>query len=216
MKNWILLVGLLLFGFGASAQSQGHIKFKIESEIPSNFPPQAKAFMPTFLEVYHKEGKSRVKTDAPFMNDILSIGEKEVYMMDEADKEAKKLPDMSKDQDKMPKPEVTKNGKSLTILGRKCIGYDVKMKMGGQTIVSSYFVDPTLKLKIANTGGSQLTVDGVEGVPLRMEVKQGPISLSFEATEINTTGPFDDAMFKVPSDFKISLFDPKAMGIPGN
>ena len=211
MKNWFLLCAFLLTGSWASAQNQGHIKYKIDAQIPDNFPPQAKAFMPTFLEIFNKDGKSRVKTDAPFMNDILSINEKEAYLMDEVDKEAKKLPDMTADAEKSPKPKVTKNGKTLTILGRKCVGYEVELKMGGQKLVSTYYADPTLKLKISNSGGSQLSVDGVEGIPLRMELKQGPISMVFEATEVDTASAIDEALFKVPNDFKVSKFDPKEM-----
>ncbi len=211
MKNWFLSLAFLLIGFVASAQTQGHIRYKIDAQIPDNFPPQAKAFMPTYLEIFNKDGKSRVKTDAPFMNDILSINEKEAYLMDEAEKAAKKLPDMTVDAEKVAKPKVTKTGKTLTILGRKCLGYDVEIKMAGQKIVSTYYVDPTLKLKINNTGGSQLSVEGVEGIPLRMELKQGPISMVFEATEINTTTALDESIFKLPSDFKVSKFDPKEM-----
>jgi Domain of unknown function (DUF4412) len=105
-------------------------------------------------------------------------------------------------------PKVTKTSETTTILGYTCTKYLVEMTERGRTITESIWTTTDIKnvdfkdfAKHRVGRGQSIYYDGMEGVPLRVQMSTAEGNTTMEVTELKAESlPASD--FVIPADFK--------------
>ena len=112
------------------------------------------------------------------------------------------------------KAKVTKTSETTKVLTYTCTKYLVEMKEAGKTITNVIWATTEIKdfnlnhLSNQRIGSQTMSFEGIEGVPLKMEMNTPEMKLTMEATEIKKqTIPATD--FTIPADYK----EVKGMGM---
>jgi hypothetical protein len=116
------------------------------------------------------------------------------------------------------KPKVTKTNETAKILNYTCTKYIVEMTEAGKTITNNIWATTEIKdfnlNNLSNqrfgSGGQGLYLEGVEGVPLKMEMHTPEMKMTMEASEIKRQA-LPASNFTIPADYK----EVKGMGIMG-
>lgn len=106
-------------------------------------------------------------------------------------------------------PKITKTGETAKILGYNCTKFLVELTEGGRPSTQSIWTTTEIKdfdLKSLahqrmGQGGQSMFYEGMEGVPLKMEISMKEGNMVMEAAEIKREG-LNAADFTIPSDFK--------------
>lgn len=160
------------------------------------------AMMMGKILVQGKKGKAYMIKDA----------EETIYVMSSADDKDEE------EGEEEAKPEVKDTGEKETIAGYECSKYEI-INETPEGPVSSY-AWATDKIKpakgksqggISGMGMSAMSVEGLPGMPLKMETAQGPMTIIFEAKEVDTNTP-DKSLFKLPKGYDKEDFDPSMFG----
>lgn len=156
------------------------------------------AMMPKGSTVYIKGNTSLVKTEGGMEQEILSFNDKnESYKIMRKNKSYKK---MDSKADSAQSLVAKKTTETATILNYKCTKYvvtDTKMNMELWCTTDINGIDYK-KFKYKNEHGG---IRGIEGVPLKVHVKNKDIDMVNEVTEIKQT-KVDASLLEIPSDFK--------------
>jgi len=107
-----------------------------------------------------------------------------------------------------PKAKVTKTSETTKILNYTATKYIVEMMEGGKTMTNAVWATTEIKdLNLSSMSGQrlgnggQMSLEGVDGVPLKMEMSTPEMKMTMEATEIKKQSvPASD--FVIPSDYK--------------
>jgi len=112
------------------------------------------------------------------------------------------------------KPKVTRTNETAKILNYTCTKYIVEMTEGGKKVTNNVWTTTEIKdfnlnhLTNQRIGSQGLYLEGVEGVPLKMEINTPEMKMMMEASEIKRqTLPASD--FTIPPDYK----EVKGMGL---
>lgn len=104
--------------------------------------------------------------------------------------------------------KVTKTSETTTILNYKCTKYIATVEEDGKTVNQIYWTTTDIKdfdmksLTKQKIGqGQQILYDGIDGVPLRMEMTMPEARMTMEVTEIKKES-LSAAQFTIPSDYK--------------
>ena len=115
---------------------------------------------------------------------------------------------------KSPKTKVTKTSETAKILNYTCTKYLVEMTEAGKTITNSIWATTEIKdfnlnhLSSQRVGSASMSFEGIDGVPLKMEMNTPEMKMMMEATEIKKQAlPASD--FIIPADYK----EVKGMGM---
>jgi len=117
----------------------------------------------------------------------------------------------------MPKSKVTKTSETAKILNYTATKYIVETIEGGKTMTNTVWA--TIEIKDLNlssmsgqriSSGRQMSLEGIDGVPLRMEMSTPEMKMTMEAVEIKKQ-ILPAANFIIPSDYK----EVKGMGMMG-
>jgi hypothetical protein len=104
--------------------------------------------------------------------------------------------------------KVTKTDEKATILNYSCTKYIATVTEGGKTLNQVYWTTTEIKdMDLKNlkkqrmNGGQPILYEGIEGVPLKMELGMAEAKMVMEVTEIKKES-LNAADFTIPSDFK--------------
>lgn len=112
-------------------------------------------------------------------------------------------------------PQIIEEDEVLEIAGYSCKKYSIVQNtpMGEQTS----YVWATDKFKMPSSegaggamGGGMVNVKGLPGMPLKVKVEQGPMTIVLLAKSVNTTLP-NKSLFKLPKGYKQEPFDPNSL-----
>jgi hypothetical protein len=177
----------------------------------------AAGFMPTGLLVKIKNGNNLIKMEggiSEMMGEILYLKEKDQsYSIRRKNKTYSVLPkgEENTNKGKGPEVKVTKTSETLKILGYTCTKYIVQVTDQGKTIHQTIWTtkeiknfDPNGLSKMTSAGSKEAKIylEGVEGVPLKMEIDNGEMKMAMEVIELKNT-PLDASLFVIPSDYKL-------------
>ncbi len=111
-------------------------------------------------------------------------------------------------QQSKPQVQITKTNEKTTILNYTCIKYTASITNNGKTVNQVYWTTTEIKdfdmkglAKQRMGRGEPMFYDGIEGVPLKIEMTMPEANMIMEAIEIQreTLSPSD---FSLPADFK--------------
>jgi hypothetical protein len=140
--------------------------------------------------------------------EILSLKDKKSYKLDRKAKTYSVMP-IAEDSGKFDNVKITKTNETKTILNYPCIKYIAESTIQGQPFRQILWATTAIKgldlkqLAQNNSGDSQqaLFFEKIDGVPLRVEIKQPQFSMAIEAVSVERKSlPASD--FSIPGDFK--------------
>lgn len=105
------------------------------------------------------------------------------------------------------KPKVTKTNQTARILTYTCTKYIVEMTEAGKTMTNNVWATTEIKdfnlnhLSNQRIGSQGLYLEGIEGVPLKMEMTTPEMKMTMEAIEVKRQ-PLPASDFTIPSDYK--------------
>ncbi|GAL86307.1 hypothetical protein CHU_1650 [Sporocytophaga myxococcoides] len=175
----------------------------------------AGGFMPTGVLIKIKDGNNLIKLEggmSEMLGEILYLKDKDQsYSIRRKNKTYSVLPKASESKEKEPIVKVTKTGEIVKIIGYTCTKYIIQVTDQGKTINQAVWTtkeikdfDPKGLSKMTSAGSKEAKfyLDGVEGVPLKMESDNGEMKMVMEVTELKKT-PLDGSIFSIPSDYKL-------------
>lgn len=216
-----LFAGVLLASSQLFAQTnEGEIKFSISYE--GKDVEQLKAMLPSAYHMWFKNGNTKMVTEggmqAAMIGDIISkSNEGFIYFVNSNTKTVNKVKQEEQKQSDV-KPEVVKEKGTAVILGHTCQKYKVtiKGKDGSSDLVNYVWAAEDIDIKGTSTkskfGAGQFMFEGIKGFPLKIELNMNQAGMTMKmvltAVSLNLKG-IDDAVFNIPSDYKVEE------GLPG-
>ncbi len=228
-KIFLSIIAASLTTFSLFAQDfEGSIKYNIAMTGPGM--DAQKGMLPTAYNITVKGNNSKFVMEggmlSSLMGDIIYRGdEKASYMVNHTTKTANRLKKEENNDEKKPDVKVTKESGTAKILGYDCQKYKVvsKDESGAEQTVFLWAakdikINSANKSKTPGGGLGQFMFDGVEGFPLKMEIKakvQGSeILTTVTATKVDLS-KVSDAAISVPKDYKIEEGLPEILKMLG-
>jgi hypothetical protein len=159
--------------------------------------------MPKTTTVYVKSGSSLVKMEGGMNSEILYL--KSTHKSYQLNREKKTYYTHPQNTDKSSKASLkaVKTTETAVIKGYKCVKYIVKDKnteMIFWTTTEIKGIDyANLKLQAAQSHGHG--IEGLDGITLKMNVKNTEMDMTMEVSEIKTQA-VDASLLVLPTDFK--------------
>ncbi len=215
----ILLIGTIVsLSVSAQKEFEGTIKFSWKivgegSDMIDAMMPSASYYLVRNKDVLFKMEGGMMTA---MIGDILYLNKSKLsYMIRKGEKIAYKI-EQEVTTDKNVKPTVIKVDEILKILGYDCQKYKVITKSGGVETVQYIWTTNAFKfpgmVKNKATRNSNLKIEGVDGLPLKLITSAGPMNIIMTATLMNKSVP-DKSNFVLPKDYEIKIFDAsKIMG----
>jgi hypothetical protein len=131
------------------------------------------------------------------------------YQLDREKKTYKALPQVNSDTMKLPDMKVTKTSETARILNYPCTKYIVETKGNGMAMQQFFWTTTAIKdLDMKSFAGQRMGnnqpaffYEKIEGVPLKIEIKQPQGAMVMEAIEFKKQ-PLPASDFTLPADFK--------------
>jgi hypothetical protein len=196
--------------FKAMMESNPQMKEQIEQMLKMSESGDANSLMPKSMVLKIKDNNSVSIMEGGVLgnHEILSLKDKKSYKID---RKAKTYSVMSTAEDsaKFDNVKITKTNETKTILNYPCTKYIAESTIQGQPFQQILWATTAIKgldlKKMAqpNSGDSQqaLFFEKIDGVPLRVEIKQQQFSMAMEAVSVERKSlPASD--FSIPKDFK--------------
>ncbi|MCR6642823.1 MAG: DUF4412 domain-containing protein [Sporocytophaga sp.] len=175
----------------------------------------ANSFMPSGVLIKIKDGNNLIKMEggmSEMLGEILYLKDKDQsYSIRRKNKTYSILPKASETKEKDPIVKVTKTSETAKIIGYTCTKYIIQVTDQGKTINQIVWTtteikdfDPKGLSKMTSAGSKEAKIylDGVDGVPLKMESDTGEMKMVMEVTELKKT-PLDILLFSIPFDYKL-------------
>jgi hypothetical protein len=196
----------------AMMESNPQLKAQMEAMIKASQGGDVNSMMPTGLVVKIKGSNSLTKMDGGIMGnmEMLYVSDKNItYRLD---REAKTYAIVSRggtDTIKVSDVKVTKTSETTKVLGYTCTKYLVESTIQGQQLHQILWASPDIKgldmksLAKQRMGNGQQAIfyEKVEGIPLKMELKQPQGSMVMEAVDLKKQS-LPASEFSLPAGFK--------------
>lgn len=224
MKKLFSFVVLTLLTVGVifAQDFNGKIKYSFTAE--GEGMEQAAAFMPTAMVMTYLKQDMILEFEggmmAMMMGKMLFHGKKgKGYMIKDAEETIYTMDAPKGDEeDEGPAPDIKNTGETAMIAGYECTKYAITSE--GPMGETTSYAWATEKIKPAKPkkGGNMsmggiggMSTKGLPGMPLKMEMQTGPISIVLEAVEVDTNTP-SKSLFKLPKGYDKEEFDPGMFG----
>ena len=170
------------------------------------------SMMPSGFVVKVKDQNTLAKMDGGIMGnmEVLHLKNSGVtYQINRESKSYSVLSTTATDTVKLDDVKITKTGETATILNYPCTKYVAESTIQGQRIQQIFWTTTAIKgldmKSLANqkmgNGAQAMFYEKIEGVPLKMEIKQAQMAMVMEATELKKQSlPASD--FAIPNGFK--------------
>jgi hypothetical protein len=145
--------------------------------------------------------------------EILSLKDKKSYKLDRKSKTYSVMPNAGMDSAEVSNVKVTKTNETKTILNYPCTKYIAESTIQGQPFHQIFWATTAIKgldmkkmAQFSMGDNKQAKVyEKIDGVPLRVEIKQPQFSMAIEAVSVERKSmPASD--FSIPGDFKETKF----------
>ena len=199
--------------FKAMMESNPQMKTQMENMIKmAEGGGGLSSMMPTGYIIKIKDQNTLIKMEGGMMSNMEMLylkNKNSTYQLDREKKTYKVLPHMANDTTKLPDVKVTKTTETTKILNYPCTKYIVETKSNGHTMQQFFWTTTAIKDLDMKSFAHQRTGNGqqsffyekVEGVPLKIEIKQPQGAMIMEATEFKKQS-LSASDFSLPSDFK--------------
>lgn len=205
LKNLLLLFILLTIAAGADAQqklSEGKVTFEIAYG-DTDLPDETMAMMPTEMDMYFKNDKSRVEMSMGMgMNQTMIFDNKARTMTMLMDMMGNKIAVKNTEEDI--KKQKEKNGKKdnkieFTNETKQIAGYTCKKAKvtNDEGSFDLYYTDDI----VIKDGDWNSDFKDIKGFPMQYQMNQGKMQMTMTAKKV-TAQAVEDKMFTVPADYK--------------
>lgn len=225
MKKYFLICTLALIGLTTLAQGKfnGTVNYEISYK---GEQVEMLSFMMPNKQVYHYlDGNFRMETlggVASGQGDLLYLAKTDkTYLISDSDKKAQEMPENDDDATTKDKMEVTvtKTNETATVLDYTCTKYKVIIKTNDgeitQYIWATTQLTPVKPKNVGKMGAMAAIFEGVEGMPLKVEMELNQMGLKFSmvltATNIIKNAP-DKSMFVIPAGYTVEPYKPMSIG----
>lgn len=198
--------------FKAMMESNPQMKAQIEQMLKMSEGGETNSFMPKSFVLKIKDQNTLTKMEGGIMGNMEILYLKSKNTTYKLDREAKTYSVMSKsgmDSLKVSDVKITKTGETSKILNYNCTKYIAESTVAGKPVQQIFWTTTAIKdldmksLAHQRMGNSQqsLFYEKIEGVPLKIEVKQAQMGMIMEVVELKkqSLGASD---FAIPGDFK--------------
>ncbi len=196
--------------FKAMMEANPQMKEQIEQMLKMGESGDVNSMMPKSMVLKIKDNNSVSVMEGGVLGsyEILSLKDKESYKID---RKAKTYSVMSpiEDSGKPSDIKITKTNETQTILNYPCTKYIAESTIQGKPFHQIFWATTAIKgldlkkmaqVKAAETHQA-LFLEKIDGVPLKMEIKQPQFSMAIEAVSVERKSlPASD--FSIPKDFK--------------
>jgi len=170
------------------------------------------SMMPTGYIIKIKDQNTLTRMEGGMMANMEMLylkNKNATYQLDREKKTYKVLASVNSDTIKMPDVKVTKTTETTKILNYPCTKYIVETKSNGLAMQQFFWTTTAIKdLNMKNFANQRMGsnqhsffYEKIEGVPLKIEIKQPQGAMIMEATEFKKQSlPLSD--FSLPGDFK--------------
>ncbi len=224
MKKVYSFVAIALLTTGAIfAQGfNGKIKYSFKAE--GEGMEQAAAFMPNSMVMTYLKQNMILEFEGGMMTmmmgKMLFNGKKGKGYMIKDSEETIYIMDSPKEEEEKEghEPVVENTGETTNIAGYECAKYAITTETPmGEQISYAWVTDkiqPTKPKKGGNLnmgGIAAISAQGLPGMPLKVEMQAGAISIILEAMEVDSRTP-DKKLFKLPKGYDKEDFNPNMFG----
>ena len=196
--------------FKKMMESNPQMKEQIEQMLKMAEGGETNSLMPKSMVLKIKDNNSVSLMEGGVLgnHEILSLKNKKSYKIDRKAKTYSVI-STAEDSAKFDNVKITKTNETKTILNYPCTKYIAESTIQGQPFRQILWATTAIKgldlKKMAqpNSGDSQqaLFFEKIDGVPLRVEIKQQQFSMAMEAVSVERKSlPASD--FLIPNDFK--------------
>lgn len=221
MKKFIFTLLLSLSaGFMTFAQQtfQGTLSYSFHFE--GEGIEAMSAMLPTSINFQVYKTNMRMNFDGGMMSmlmgDMLIQGKTgKTYMIKDSEQTAYEI--APEEEDATPAPVIEKEDEVIDILGYPCQKYKMTTQTGGEESVSYVWVTDKLTFpkmqgsSAAGGFGGSLSVEGLNGMPLKTETTEGDVTVVMVASRL-TIESLDKNLFKVPKGYEVKPFDANSFG----
>lgn len=168
------------------------------------------AMMPSGFTVAIKGNNSLVKMEGGMMPmEVLHQGDKnQSVRIDREKKTYSILSNGNGTNGTAPVPVITKTSETAKILNYNCTKYIAELNERGKSIKQIFWTTTDIKdfdmkslMKQRMGRGQSIFYEGIDGVPLKIEMAAPEANMIMEVVEIKR-GPQPEANFRIPPDFK--------------
>ncbi len=194
----------------AMLESNPQMKIQMQNAIKAIQGGDMSSMMPKSLNVKIKGKNSLTKMDGGIMAaEILTLNDKnQTYMLERESKTYSLLPSGKDQTNSKSTHKVTKTSETARILNHQCTKYIVEVTEHGATVNQVFWTTTEIKGLNAkdffnlgmNKGGQSMYYDGLDGVPLKMELTTPQMIMVMEATELKSE-KLPDSEFVIPAGF---------------
>jgi hypothetical protein len=198
--------------FKAMMESNPQMKAQIEQMLKMMEGGNINSLMPTGFTLKIKDQNTLSTMEGGIMGgmEVLYLKNKgTTYKLDRNAKTYSVLSTVMVDTMKLSDVKITKTGETAKILNYPCIKYVAESTIQGQPTQQIFWTTTAIKdldmkslahQKVGN-GQQAMFYEKIEGVPLKMEIKQPQLGMIMEVTTLKKQSlPAGD--FTIPSDFK--------------
>ncbi|HKZ37051.1 MAG TPA: DUF4412 domain-containing protein [Chryseolinea sp.] len=199
--------------FKAMMESNPQMKAQMENMIKmTEGGGGLSSMMPTGYIVKIKDENTLTKMEGGMMSNMEMLylkNKNATYQLDREKKTYKVLPHMMNDTTKLPDVKVTKTAETTKILNYPCTKYIVETTSKGHAMQQFFWTTTAIKdldmksfaQQRMGNGQQSFFYEKIEGVPLKIEIKQPQGAMIMEATEFKKQSlPASD--FSLPVGFK--------------
>jgi len=200
----------------AMMDANPQMKAQMENAMKMMAGGDMSAMIPKGMMIELKDGNALTKMDGGMMAnmEVLYLKDKDAsYHLDRQNKTfsvlgGTKTEQPAKEPSTTTPPKVTKTSETTKILGYTCTKYLVELQQGTHNVTQIIWATTDIKdidfksmSKHKMSRDQSFYYEGIDGVPLRTEVKTAQGTMSMEATEIKR-GNVNSADFVIPPDYK--------------
>lgn len=195
----------------AMMESNPQMKAQMENMMKMAQGGNMNSMMPTGFTVQLKGNNSLTKMDGGMMPmEILNLKDKNLsYRLDRNNKTYSVLAHAADGNNPAPQFKVTKTTETARILNYNCTKYIVDATMNGKPVQHFFWTTTEIKdidmshlaKQRMGKNGQSMYYEGIEGVPLKMEMQTPEARMIMEVTAIKKE-PLPDNLFILPADFK--------------
>lgn len=194
----------------AMLESNPKMKTQMQNALKAMQGGDMSSMMPKSFNVKLKGKNSLTKMDGGIMAaEILALNDKnQSYMLDRESKTYSLLPSGKNETTSKSTHKVTKTSETMSILNHQCTKYIVEVTEGSATMNQVFWTTTEIKGLNAkdffnqgiSKGGQSMYYDGLEGIPLKMELTTPQMIMVMEATELKSE-KLPDSDFVIPAGF---------------
>lgn len=219
MKKVSLLFVLAFLAFTSFAQTPFQGTLKYSWKVMGEGVEQYEAMMPTGHTLKVRGSDTRFSMEggmlSAMMGNIVSQGKKGVtYMIKDDESTAYKMK-AEEAKEEVADPVVTKEDEVIQIAGYDCQKYSVVSTVSGMEMTQYVWVNEKWTMPSGNGASSMMgggsSIKGIKGVPMKIMVNQGPMTMVMTVSSVDLTVPAKTE-FKVPKGYKVEDFDPNMFG----